>query len=249
MASHSRCHFRFTPFLVKIEAKLIKMPSFSLKIMQFLIFGFIDFHSLNLYFSPYLLTNLKRTFMADTSDFRIGLIIKYKNDLYAITDFQHVKPGKGGAFVRTVLKNVRTGKVLDNTFRSGEGIEIIRVERRKYQYLFREGEFLVCMDNDNYEQINVPVTSIGDGVNYLKEAEEVEILFNGSDIITVDIPIFVNLRVVETEPGFRGDTATGANKPAKLETGATITVPLFVNVDDVLKVDTRIGGYVERVKL
>ena len=187
--------------------------------------------------------------MADTSDLRNGLIIKFKNDLYTVIEFQHVKPGKGGAFVRTMVKNLRTGKVLDNTFRSGETIEIVRVERRKYQYLFREGESLVCMDNDTYEQINIPAVLFGDGVQYLKEAEEVEILFNGTDIINVDIPIFVNLKVVETEPGFRGDTATGANKPAKLETGATINVPLFINVDDVLRVDTRTGGYMERVKV
>ena len=187
--------------------------------------------------------------MADTSDLRNGLIIKFKNDLYTVIAFQHVKPGKGGAFVRTMVKNLRTGKVLDNTFRSGETIEIVRVERRKYQYLYREGEFLVCMDNDTYEQINIPAVLFGDGVAYLKEAEEVELLFNGTEIINVDIPIFVNLKVVETEPGFRGDTATGAVKPAKLETGASINVPLFINVNDVLRVDTRTGGYMERVKV
>jgi elongation factor P len=148
-----------------------------------------------------------------------------------------------------MVKNLRTGKVLDNTFRSGETIEIVRVERRKYQYLYREGEFLVCMDNDTYEQINIPAVLFGDGVAYLKEAEEVELLFNGTEIINVDIPIFVNLKVVETEPGFRGDTATGAVKPAKLETGASINVPLFINVNDVLRVDTRTGGYMERVKV
>jgi elongation factor P len=186
--------------------------------------------------------------MADTSDFRTGLIIKYKNDLYTLVEFQHVKPGKGGAFVRSTLKNLKNGKVIDNTFRAGEGIDIVRVERRKYQYLFREGDFLVCMDNDTYEQINIPKELFGSGVDYLKESEEVEILFNGSEIINVEIPIFVNLKVTETEPGFRGDTATGANKPATLETGATVNVPLFINVGDMLRVDTRIGGYVERVK-
>ncbi len=186
--------------------------------------------------------------MADTSDFRTGLIIKFKNDLYTIVDFQHVKPGKGGAFVRSTLKNMKTGRVLDNTFRAGEGIEVVRVERKKYQYLYRDANFLVCMDNETYEQINVPVENFGSGVDYLKESEEVEILFNGSEIINVEIPIFVNLKVVDTEPGFRGDTATGANKSAKLETGATINVPLFINVDDMLRVDTRTGGYVERVK-
>jgi len=186
--------------------------------------------------------------MADTSDFRNGLIIKFKNDLYSIVEFQHVKPGKGGAFVRSMLKNLKTGKVLDNTFRAGESVEVVRVERRKYQYLYREGDFLVCMDNDTYEQINIPKELFGNGVVYLKESEEIEILFNGEEIITVEVPIFVNLKVIETEPGFRGDTATGANKPAKLETGATINVPLFINVDDFLRVDTRTGGYVERVK-
>jgi elongation factor P len=187
--------------------------------------------------------------MADTSDFRNGLIIKYKNDLYTLTEFQHVKPGKGGAFVRTTLKNLKTGRVLENTFRSGESIDIVRVERKKYQYLYRDGDFLVCMENENYEQINIPMEYFGDGVDYLKESEEIEILFNKDAIINVEIPIFVNLKVTETEPGFRGDTATGANKPAVLETGATVNVPLFINVGDVLRVDTRTGEYVERVKL
>lgn len=186
--------------------------------------------------------------MADTSDFRTGLIIKFKNNLFSVVEFQHVKPGKGGAFVRSMLKNLRTGKVLDNTFRAGESIEIVRVERRKYQYLFRENDFLVCMDKDTYEQLNVPVELFGEGVGYLKESEEIEILFNGAEIISVEIPIFVNLKVIETEPGFKGDTATGANKPAKLETGSTINVPLFINVEDYLRVDTRTGEYVERVK-
>jgi elongation factor P len=186
--------------------------------------------------------------MADTSDFRTGLIIRFKNDLYSIIDFQHVKPGKGGAFVRSTLKNLRTGKVLDNTFRAGEGVDVVRVERRKFQYLYSEGEFLICMDKETYEQINVPTEYFGKGVGFLKEGEEVDILFNGSEIINVEIPIFVSLKVIETEPGFKGDTATGATKPAKLETGAYISVPLFINEGDILKVDTRTGEYVERVK-
>jgi len=186
--------------------------------------------------------------MPDTSDFRNGLIIRFKNDLYSIVDFLHVKPGKGGAFVRTTLKNLKTGRVLENTFRAGEGIDIVRVERKKYQYLYREGDFLVCMDTGNYEQINVPIHFFGNGVNFLKESSEVEILFNGDEIINVEIPIFINLTVVETEPGFRGDTATNASKPAKLETGAAINVPLFNNEKDTVRVDTRTGEYVERVK-
>jgi elongation factor P len=186
--------------------------------------------------------------MADTSDFRNGLIIKFKNDLYSIVEFQHVKPGKGGAFVRSTLKNLKTGRVLENTFRSGEKVEIVRVERRKYQYLYSEADSLVCMDNETFEQIHVAKEYFSESLKFLKESEEVEILFNGSEIISVEIPIFINLRVVETEPGFRGDTATGAMKPAKLETGAQINVPLFINEGDVLKVDARTGEYSERVK-
>jgi elongation factor P len=187
--------------------------------------------------------------MADTSDFRNGLIIKYKGEPYIIVEFQHVKPGKGGAFVRTSLKNMKTGRVLDNTFRSGEGVEVIRVERRKYQFLFRESAGLVLMDNQTYEQLTVPQTHFGDGAEYLKEGEEVELLLDDADqIISAEVPIFVSLKVVETEPGFKGDTASNTLKPAKLETGVKINVPLFINEGDVLKVDTRTGGYVERVK-
>lgn len=186
--------------------------------------------------------------MADTSDFRNGLIIKFKNDLYSIIEFQHVKPGKGGAFVRTMLKNVKTGKVLDNTFRAGEKVDVVRVERKKYQYLYKEADSLVCMDNETFEQINVPVELFGEGVNLIKESAEVDILFNGQEIVDVEIPVFSELKVVETEPGFKGNTATGAVKPAKLETGVTVNVPLFIEVGDVLKIDTRTGEYVERVK-
>ena len=187
--------------------------------------------------------------MADTSDFRNGLIIKYKNDPYVITEFQHVKPGKGGAFVRTTLKNMKTGKVLDNTFRSGESVEVIRVERRKYQFLYKESAGFVLMDNETYEQMTVQEDLFGDGADYLKEGTEVELLVDGQDqIISAEVPIFVFLKVTETEPGFKGDTANSALKPAKLETGVKVQVPLFINEGDVLKIDTRTGGYVERVK-
>lgn len=187
--------------------------------------------------------------MADTSDFRNGLIIKFKNDLYVITEFQHVKPGKGGAFVRTTLKNMRSGKVLDNTFRSGESVDVVRVERRKYQFLFKETAGFVLMDNDTYEQITVPEDLFGTGSKFLKESDQVELLVDDSEkIISAELPIFVNLEVVETEPGFKGDTATNVMKPARLETGAEIDVPIFVDVGDMLKVDTRTGEYVERAK-
>lgn len=188
--------------------------------------------------------------MADTSDFKNGLIIKFKNDLYTIIEFQHVKPGKGGAFVRTTLKNLKSGKVLDNTFRAGESIEIVRVERRKYQFLFRESNDLVLMDNDTYEQINVNENLFDGGEKFLKEGEQVDLLLDDKDsIVSVEIPLFVNLKIIETEPGFRGNTATNAVKPAKLETGVTINVPLFIDQEDVIKVDTRNGQYVERIKL
>ncbi len=186
--------------------------------------------------------------MADTSDFRNGLIIRFKNDPYQIVEFLHVKPGKGGAFVRSTLKNLKTGRVLDNTFRAGESIEIIRVERRKFQYLYRDGDFLVAMDNETYEQINVPYELLGEVASYLKEGTEIEILFDGDQIITIEPPIFVVLEVTHTEPGFKGNTATGALKPATLETGAVVNVPLFIDIGDFLKIDTRTGEYVERVK-
>lgn len=187
--------------------------------------------------------------MADTSDFRNGLIIKFKNGLYVITEFQHVKPGKGGAFVRTKVKNLKTGRVLDNTFRAGEPVEVVRVERKKYQFLYREGDSLVLMDNDTYEQLNVDKSFFGNQDQFLKESEAVELLHDDKDeIIVAEAPIFVQLEVTETEPGFKGDTATNVMKPATLETGAVINVPIFVNVGDILKVDTREGKYVERVK-
>ena len=187
--------------------------------------------------------------MADTSDFRNGLIIRYKGDPFVITEFQHVKPGKGGAFVRTTLKNLKTGRVLDNTFRSGESVDVIRVERRKYQFLYKESAGFVLMDNETYEQLTVNEELFGDGSKYLKEGMEVELLLDDAEqIISAEIPIFVNLEVVDTEPGFKGDTANSALKPAEVETGATVNVPLFINIGDVLKIDTRTGGYVERVK-
>jgi len=187
--------------------------------------------------------------MADTSDFRNGLIIKFKNGLYTIIDFQHVKPGKGGAFVRTKLKNLQTGRVLDNTFRSGESVDVVRVERKKYQYLYKDGDQLVLMDNETYEQLNVHTNYFNDQDKFLKESEEVEILVDDTDkILTVEIPLFVQLEVKETEPGYKGDTATNVMKAATLETGAIINVPLFVNIGNVLKVDTRTHAYVERIK-
>ena len=187
--------------------------------------------------------------MADTSDFRNGLIIKFKNDLYTITDFQHVKPGKGAAFVRTKLKNLKSGKVVENRFRAGESIETVRIDRKEFQFLYHDASGFVFMDKENYEQITVDRAAVGDGAKFLKDGESVDILFNGSEIMGIELPITVELKVVETVPGVRGDSANAGTKPAQVETGATVNVPLFINEGDLLKIDTRTGGYIERVKV
>jgi elongation factor P len=186
--------------------------------------------------------------MATTADFRNGMTIVVDGDLYSIAEFLHVKPGKGGAFVRTKLKNVRTGRVIDRTFRAGETVEQARVDRRKMQYLYRSAGQFFFMDASSYEQIPVSDELVGDAVDYLVESASLEVLFHDDQIIGLELPIFVELRVKETEPGVRGDTASGGSKPATLETGAVVQVPFFINVDDVVRVDTRKGIYVERVK-
>lgn len=185
--------------------------------------------------------------MADTSDFRNGFTMLLDNALVSIVDFQHVKPGKGSAFVRTKLKNVQTGAVLDRTFRSGDKVEEVRLEKRQMQYLYAEGESYHFMDTETYEQIVIPSSLVGEGAGFLKENEMTYVLIALEKPIGVELPKFVELKVTHTEPGMKGDTATGAVKPATLETGAVVNVPLFVNQGDVLKIDTRTGDYVERV--
>lgn len=186
--------------------------------------------------------------MPSTSDFRPGLVIKYNNELWQIIEFQHVNPGNWRAFVRTKLKNITSGKVIENRFRAGEAIEIIRIERKEFQFLYHDGTGYVFMEKETYEQIPVMEEAIGDGAHFLKEGESVDILFNGTDITGVEMPITVELKVVETVPGVKGDSANPGTKPAKVETGATVNVPLFINEGDVVKIDTRTGGYIERVK-
>jgi len=186
--------------------------------------------------------------MASTSDFRNGLVINLDGDLYTIVYFQHVKPGKGGAFVRTKLKNVKTGRVIDRTFRSGEKVEDVRLERKQAQFLYNDGSQFVFMDTNSYEQILVNTETVGDTANFLIETMEVELLMHGTEAIGVDLPIFVELKIVKTDPGVRGDTASGGSKPATLESGAVIQVPLFIEEGETVKVDTRTGDYVERVK-
>ena len=185
--------------------------------------------------------------MADTSDFRNGMIINYKDDLYKIVDFLHVKPGKGGAFVRTTLKNIFTGQQIENTFRAGEKIDEVRIIAKQMQYLYTENNLYYFMDNDTYEQIPVPREILGDNLQFLKENQQVKILFNDEQPIDSEMPIHVELEVTDTDPGLRGDTATGGSKSATLETGYTVQVPLFIDEGDILRIDTRSGEYVERV--
>lgn len=188
--------------------------------------------------------------MATTADIRNGLVIDFNGDLYSVVEFQHVKPGKGPAFIRTKLKNLKHGRVIANTFDSGEKIEIARVERRKYQYLFKEGKDYHFMHTETYEQIYVPEDLIN-APQFLKEAQEVEILFHADTetALTCELPPFVTLRITYTEPGLRGNTATNTLKDSTVETGATVKVPLFINEGESIKVDTRTGDYCERVKV
>lgn len=186
--------------------------------------------------------------MPSTSDFRPGLVIKYNNEPWTVVEFQHVNPGNWRAFVRTRLKNLKSGKVIENRFRAGEEIEIIKIERKEFQFLYRDGSGYVFMDKDTYEQMTVPEEEIGEGAHFLKDGESVDILMNENDITGVELPISVELKIVETVPGVKGDSANPGTKPAKVETGATVNVPLFINEGDVVKIDTRTGGYVERVK-
>jgi elongation factor P len=187
--------------------------------------------------------------MASTQDFRNGLVIEFNNDLFTIVQFQHVKPGKGPAFVRTKLKSLTTGRVIDNTFSSGTKVNVARVERRPYQYLYKDDLGYYFMHMETYEQISV-IESMIENHEFLKEGQNVEIVVHADteNILSVDLPPFVVMEVTYSEPGLRGDTATNTLKPAKIETGATIMVPLFVNAGDKIKVDTRDKSYVERVK-
>ncbi len=184
--------------------------------------------------------------MADTSDLRNGLIINLEGRLYAIVEFQHVKPGKGGAFVRTKLKQIPDGYVIDKTFRAGEKVKEVRVERRSYQYLYMNDDLYYLMDAETYDQIPVSKGLVEDALPFLKEGMNVSVLMNGDKPIAIEMPLFVELAVAETEPGVRGDTAQGGSKNAKLETGAVVSVPLFIEVGDKLKIDTRTGRYIER---
>jgi elongation factor P len=186
--------------------------------------------------------------MYSTPDFRKGLKIEINGEPFTIVDFLHVKPGKGGAFVRTTLKSLTTGNVIDRTFRSGEKIDKPNLEEKVMQYLYEnEGEYHF-MDSETYEQLFLTESQLGDAKNYLQENVTVSVLFHNGKPLGVDVPIFVELQVASTEPGVRGDTASGGTKPAVLQTGLTVQVPFFINEGDILRIDTRTGKYMERVK-
>ena len=186
--------------------------------------------------------------MATTSNIKNGSVIFHKNKRMKVVEFLHVKPGKGPAFVRTKLKDIATGKVIDETFNSGVKLEFLKIEAKEMQYLYSDTESHFFMDNQTFEQVSVLDNIIGKNVNFLKDGMNVDLLFDCSEILDIRLPAHVNLKVVETEPGIKGNTATGATKPAKVETEYLVQVPLFVVEGDILKIDTRTGEYIERIK-
>ena len=186
--------------------------------------------------------------MANTSDFKNGLIINHKDNLWKIVEFLHVKPGKGGAFVRSKLKNIRTGQQVEETFRAGEKIEVVRVEARNYTYLYNENTNYIFMDKETYEQVSLSQSQVEDVLDFLLENTETTIAFNGDEPIEVRIPKQMNMVIMETDPGEKGNTAQGGSKPATLDTDLTIQVPLFIQVGDIVRVDTKEKRYIERVK-
>ena len=186
--------------------------------------------------------------MSNTADIKNGAVINFKNARMKIVEFQHVKPGKGPAFVRTKLKNIQSGKIMDHTFKSGAKIEFIRVTSKKFQYLFRDGDSFVFMDNNTYEQVQVDSLLMVDGNFYINEGDSIEISFDNEEIIGLLLPPKTILKVIQTDPGHKGNTATNALKPATLETGLEVQVPLFINEGDLVKIDTKDGSYSERVK-
>ncbi len=185
--------------------------------------------------------------MISAGDFRNGITIEYENSIYQIIEFQHVKPGKGAAFVRTKLKNIISGGVVEKTFRPTEKCPQARIDRKDMQYLFADGDLFNFMDVETYDQIALNADAIGDALKFVKENEICKICSHNGNVFAVEPPTFVELAITETEPGFKGDTATGATKPATVETGATVLVPLFVEIGDVIKIDTRTGEYLSRV--
>ncbi len=185
--------------------------------------------------------------MVTAGDFKNGITIEYDGKVCQIVEFQHVKPGKGAAFVRTKLKDIVNGGVVETSFRPTEKFENAHIDRKDMQYLYSDGDLFHFMDTETYDQIALSESDIGDSLKFVKENEMVKICSYKGNVFAVEPPLFVELAIIETEPGFKGDTATGATKPATVETGAQVNVPLFVNQDDVIKIDTRTGEYLSRV--
>ena len=186
--------------------------------------------------------------MATTSDIKNGAVILHKNKRMKVVEFLHVKPGKGPAFVRTKLKDISSGKIIDETFNAGIKLQFLKIEAKEMQFLYDDGDSHIFMDNISYEQINVINSLVGKSKNFLKGGMNVDLLFDDNEVLDIRLPAHVALEVNQTEPGVKGNTATGASKPATLETNYTLNVPLFVDEGDVLKIDTRSGEYIERVK-
>ena len=185
--------------------------------------------------------------MISAGDFRNGVTIELEGNIFQIIEFQHVKPGKGAAFVRTKLKNIKSGGVVEKTFRPTEKCPTARIDRKDMQYLYNDGDLFYFMDNESYEQIAIAKDAIGDALKFVKENEMCKVCSHNGNVFAVEAPLFVELIITETEPGFKGDTATGATKPATVETGATVQVPLFVDQGETIKIDTRTGEYLSRV--
>ncbi|MFQ9510970.1 MAG: elongation factor P [Lachnospiraceae bacterium] len=185
--------------------------------------------------------------MISAGDFRNGITVEIDNTVYQIIEFQHVKPGKGAAFVRTKLRDIKNGGVVEKTFRPTEKFPQARIDRKDMQYLYNDGDLYYFMDNETFEQIAIAIETIGDALKFVKENEMVKICSHNNNVFAIEPPLFVELEITETEPGFKGDTATGATKPAVVETGATVYVPLFVEQHDKIKIDTRSGEYLSRV--
>ena len=185
--------------------------------------------------------------MISAGDFRNGITIELDNNIYQIIAFQHVKPGKGAAFVRTKLKNIKNGGVVEKTFRPTEKCPQARIDRKDMQYLYSDGDLFHFMDVETYDQISLDADSIGDSLKFVKENDMVKMCSHNGNVFAIEPPLFAELEITETEPGFKGDTATGATKPAVVETGATVYVPLFVEQGDKIKIDTRTGEYLSRI--
>ena len=185
--------------------------------------------------------------MVSAGDVRNGLTIEYEGNVFQVIEFQHVKPGKGAAFVRTKLKNIKSGGIIEKSFRPTEKFPQAHIERKEMQYLYSDGDLFHFMDVETYDQIALSEDQVGDTLKFVKENEMVKILSHNGEVFAMEPPLFVELEIIETEPGFKGDTSTGATKPATVETGALVYVPLFVEIGDVIKIDTRTGEYLSRV--